>query len=103
MNFDGDPNVKIPWVREDLCGKQTLVMEWIDGIRCTDIDTIVREVDVKQFIRVGVVSGMRQLLEVCLKTYLAIISWHEGATACITNASESFDGPMSIRQTAVLT
>jgi len=62
-NFEGDPNVKIPWVREDLCGKRTLVMEWIDGIRCTDPDTIVRELDVQQFIRVGVVSGLRQLLE----------------------------------------
>jgi len=62
-NFEGDPNVKIPWVREDLCGKQTLVMEWIDGVRCTDPQAIVRELDVQQFIRVGVVSGLRQLLE----------------------------------------
>ena len=69
-NFANDPNVKIPWVREDLCGKQTLVMEWIDGIRCTDIDAIVRELDVQQFIRVGVVSGLRQLLEV-----LTPLSW----------------------------
>ena len=35
-NFRGDPYVKIPWVRQDLTGTTTLVMEWIDGIRCTD-------------------------------------------------------------------
>lgn len=32
-NFDGDPLVKIPWVRRDLSGPKVLVMEWIDGIR----------------------------------------------------------------------
>eukprot|EP00193_Tetraselmis_chui_P021946 CAMPEP_0177771094 /NCGR_PEP_ID=MMETSP0491_2-20121128/11349_1 /TAXON_ID=63592 /ORGANISM="Tetraselmis chuii, Strain PLY429" /LENGTH=659 /DNA_ID=CAMNT_0019288501 /DNA_START=263 /DNA_END=2242 /DNA_ORIENTATION=- len=62
-NFEGDANVKIPWVRPDLCGQQTLVMEWIDGVRCTDPDTIQRELDVQTFIKVGVVSGLRQLLE----------------------------------------
>jgi len=62
-NFEGDPNVKIPWVRPDLCGSQTLVMEWVDGVRCTDPDTIQRELDVQRFIKVGVVSGLRQLLE----------------------------------------
>lgn len=35
-NFEGDPTVKIPWVRPDLCGPKVLVMEWVDGIRCTD-------------------------------------------------------------------
>uniref|UniRef100_A0A061QZG1 Ser thr abc1 family n=1 Tax=Tetraselmis sp. GSL018 TaxID=582737 RepID=A0A061QZG1_9CHLO len=62
-NFKGDPNVKIPWVREDLCGPQTLVMEWIDGIRCTDSAAIQQQLDVQRFIRVGVISGLRQLLE----------------------------------------
>lgn len=38
-------------------------MEWINGTRCTDPAAIRRTVDVQQFIRVGVVSGMRQLLE----------------------------------------
>ena len=32
-NFEGDPLVKIPWVRRDLSGPKVLVMEWIDGIR----------------------------------------------------------------------
>ena len=63
-NFEGDAAVKIPWVRPDLCGPKLLVMEWIDGIRCTDPDGIRSSgISVENFIRVGVVSGLRQLLE----------------------------------------
>jgi predicted unusual protein kinase regulating ubiquinone biosynthesis (AarF/ABC1/UbiB family) len=41
-----------------------LVMEWIDGIRCTDVDAIKASgLDLPSFIRTGVVSGLRQLLE----------------------------------------
>lgn len=35
-NFKGDPTVKIPRVYKQLSGSRVLVMEWIDGIRCTD-------------------------------------------------------------------
>ena len=60
-----DPTVKIPWVRPDLCGTKMLVMEWIDGIRCTAPDSIRSSgVRVDDFIKCGVVSGLRQLLEV---------------------------------------
>lgn len=39
-------------------------MEWIDGIRCTDPEALRRSgLDVQAFIRTGVVSGLRQLLE----------------------------------------
>ena len=39
-------------------------MEWIDGVRCTDPAGIkAAGIDVDEFIRVGVVSGLRQLLE----------------------------------------
>eukprot|EP00882_Tetradesmus_deserticola_P002208 GHRQ01002360.1.p1 GENE.GHRQ01002360.1~~GHRQ01002360.1.p1 ORF type:complete len:697 (+),score=310.24 GHRQ01002360.1:143-2092(+) len=63
-NFASDPTVKIPWVRRDLCGSKVVVMEWIEGIRCTDIAGIRSSgIDVDEFIRVGVVSGLRQLLE----------------------------------------
>jgi predicted unusual protein kinase regulating ubiquinone biosynthesis (AarF/ABC1/UbiB family) len=64
-NFKGDPVVKIPWVRQDLSGPTTLVMEWIDGIRCTDPAAIhaARSIKVQDFIQRGVVSGLRQLLE----------------------------------------
>ena len=63
-NFKGDKSVKIPWVRQDLCGPKVLVMEWIDGVRCTDPNGIrASGLDVNEFIRCGVVSGLRQLLE----------------------------------------
>jgi hypothetical protein len=40
-------------------------MEWIDGLRCTDPRGIQSSgIDVDEFIRCGVVSGLRQLLEV---------------------------------------
>ena len=35
-NFKGDPTVKIPRVYKQLSGSRVLVMEWIDGIRCTN-------------------------------------------------------------------
>lgn len=35
-NFKNDPTVKIPRVYKQLSGSRVLVMEWIDGIRCTD-------------------------------------------------------------------
>ncbi|KAK9785023.1 hypothetical protein WJX73_005206 [Symbiochloris irregularis] len=63
-NFKNDPKVKIPWVRRDLCGGRMLVMEWIEGLRCTNPQGIrTSGIDVDEFIRCGVVSGMRQLLE----------------------------------------
>lgn len=29
--------MKIPWVRRDISGRNMIVMEWIDGIPCTDL------------------------------------------------------------------
>ena len=47
-----------------LQGASVLTMEWIDGVRCTDPAGIrAAGVDVDNFIRVGVMSGLRQLLE----------------------------------------
>ena len=66
--------MKIPWVRRDLSGARILVMEWIDGMRCTNIRGIQTSgIDVNEFIRCGVVSGLRQLLEV--STRAAICRW----------------------------
>ena len=66
-NFSEDPKVKIPWVRRDLSGPRVLTMEWIDGIRCTDPVSIhASGMDVAEFIRCGVVTGLRQLLEVSI-------------------------------------
>ncbi|KAI8547703.1 hypothetical protein RHMOL_Rhmol07G0216700 [Rhododendron molle] len=52
-NFQNDPTVKIPRVYKQLSGARVLVMEWIDGIRCTDpqqnkqilIDAVVHAVN----------------------------------------------------------
>jgi len=63
-NFKDDPFVKIPKAYTELCSGRVLVMEWVKGVRCTDPQGIVDAgIDVDEFIRVGVVSGLRQLLE----------------------------------------
>ncbi|KAI3468469.1 hypothetical protein Pfo_025132 [Paulownia fortunei] len=63
-NFKDDPTVKIPRVYKQLCGSRVLVMEWIDGIRCTDPQAIKDEgIDVGGFLTVGVSAALRQLLE----------------------------------------
>eukprot|EP00850_Spirogloea_muscicola_P013890 SM000096S24919 [mRNA] locus=s96:504103:508108:- [translate_table: standard] len=63
-NFRNDPTVKIPLVYKGLSGPTVLVMEWIDGIRCTEPQAIKDAgLDVKAFITVGVSAALRQLLE----------------------------------------
>ena len=64
QNFENDPVVKIPKFYKELSGSKMLTMEWIDGVRCTDPRGIRESgIDVDEFIRVGVMSGLRQLLE----------------------------------------
>ncbi|XP_020696483.1 protein ACTIVITY OF BC1 COMPLEX KINASE 1, chloroplastic-like [Dendrobium catenatum] len=63
-NFKDDPTVKIPQVYTQLSGSRVLVMEWIDGIRCTDPQAIKEAgIDVNGFLTVGVSAALRQLLE----------------------------------------
>ncbi|BBM97786.1 aarF domain-containing kinase [Marchantia polymorpha subsp. ruderalis] len=63
-NFKDDPTVKIPRCYKDLSGPNVLVMEWIDGIRCTDPQGIKDAgIDIESFITVGVSAALRQLLE----------------------------------------
>ncbi|KAG9439841.1 hypothetical protein H6P81_020006 [Aristolochia fimbriata] len=63
-NFKNDPTVKIPQVYKHLSGSRVLVMEWIDGIRCTDPQAIKDAgIDVDSFLTVGVSAALRQLLE----------------------------------------
>lgn len=40
-NFKNDPTVKIPQVYKKLSGSRVLVMEWIDGVRCTDPEVLL--------------------------------------------------------------
>ncbi|GJN28076.1 hypothetical protein PR202_gb16158 [Eleusine coracana subsp. coracana] len=63
-NFKNDPTVKIPRVYKQLSGSRVLVMEWIDGIRCTDPQAIKEAgIDLDGFLTVGVSAALRQLLE----------------------------------------
>ncbi|PIA48619.1 hypothetical protein AQUCO_01400894v1 [Aquilegia coerulea] len=63
-NFKNDPTVKIPRVYKKLSGSRVLVMEWIDGIRCTNPQAIKEAgIDVNGFLTVGVSAALRQLLE----------------------------------------
>ncbi|KAG8656755.1 protein ACTIVITY OF BC1 COMPLEX KINASE 1, chloroplastic isoform X2 [Manihot esculenta] len=63
-NFKDDPTVKIPKVYRNLSGSRVLVMEWIDGIRCTAPQAIKEAgIDVNGFLTVGVSAALRQLLE----------------------------------------
>ncbi|KAF7817190.1 protein ACTIVITY OF BC1 COMPLEX KINASE 1, chloroplastic isoform X1 [Senna tora] len=63
-NFKNDPTVKIPRVYKNLSGARVLVMEWIDGIRCTNPQAIKDAgIDVDGFLTVGVSAALRQLLE----------------------------------------
>ncbi|XAR69641.1 Cadmium-transporting ATPase [Bertholletia excelsa] len=63
-NFKDDPTVKIPRVYKKLSGSRVLVMEWIDGIRCTNPQAIKDAgIDVNGFLTIGVSAALRQLLE----------------------------------------
>ncbi|KAI5074107.1 hypothetical protein GOP47_0010068 [Adiantum capillus-veneris] len=63
-NFKNDATVKIPEVYQELSGERVLVMEWIDGIRCTDPQGIKDAgINVPAFITVGVSAALKQLLE----------------------------------------
>ncbi|RAL52971.1 hypothetical protein DM860_007739 [Cuscuta australis] len=63
-NFKNDSTVKIPRVYKQLSGPRVLVMEWIDGIRCTDPEAIKGSgIDIDGFLTVGVSAALRQLLE----------------------------------------
>ncbi|KNA08507.1 hypothetical protein SOVF_161940 [Spinacia oleracea] len=63
-NFKDDPTVKIPKVYKQYSGSRVLVMEWIDGIRCTDPQAVRDSgIDMDGFLTVGVSAALRQLLE----------------------------------------
>ncbi|BAQ60186.1 ubiquinone biosynthesis monooxygenase UbiB [Geminocystis sp. NIES-3708] len=63
-NFLGDPEVKVPCIYWRYSSHNVLTLEWINGYKLNDLDTI-REagLDPSDIIRIGVTSGLRQLLE----------------------------------------
>ena len=63
-NFQDDPTVKVPSIYWRYSSQTVLTLEWIDGIKLTDLDGIRRAgLDRDKLIKAGVTSGMRQLLE----------------------------------------
>ena len=63
-NFAGDPEVKVPVIYNEFSSSRILTLEWIDGIKLTDLDKLAAAgLDADNLIRIGVTSGLRQLLE----------------------------------------
>ena len=63
-NFQGNPEVKVPLIYWRYTNHRVLTLEWINGIKLTDIDKIkAAGLDADRLIRIGVTSGLQQLLE----------------------------------------
>lgn len=63
-NFQGDPEVKVPGIYWQYTRTSVLTLEWINGIKLTDIPQLkAAGLDADELIRIGVTSGLRQLLE----------------------------------------
>ncbi|WP_017294374.1 ABC1 kinase family protein [Geminocystis herdmanii] len=63
-NFLGDEEVKVPCIYWHYTTHTVLTLEWINGIKLNDLDAIKKAgLDADEIIRVGVTSGLRQLLE----------------------------------------
>jgi len=62
--FHDDPNVKVPQIYWQYSSRRVLTLEWIDGIKLTEIDKIkAAGLDTDAIVKIGVMSGLRQLLE----------------------------------------
>lgn len=63
-NFRNDPSVKVPRIHWQQTSDHVLVLEWINGYKLTDVEGIrAAGGDPNAIIRIGVTSGLRQLLE----------------------------------------
>ncbi|MEY2984066.1 MAG: hypothetical protein RLZZ568_683 [Cyanobacteriota bacterium] len=63
-NFHGDPDVKVPAIYWQYSNQKVLTLEWIQGFKLTDTDKIrAAGIDPNTIIKIGVTSGLRQLLE----------------------------------------
>jgi predicted unusual protein kinase regulating ubiquinone biosynthesis (AarF/ABC1/UbiB family) len=64
LNFDGDPEVKVPIIYPQHSSHRVLTLEWINGIKLTDLAKLeAAGLDADNLIKIGVTSGLRQLLE----------------------------------------
>lgn len=63
-NFFGDPEVKVPKIYWQYSNYRVLTIEWINGVKLTDTSKIeALGLDPNAVIKIGVTSGLRQLLE----------------------------------------
>ena len=64
INFKDDPEVKVPLIYREYSRQSVLTLEWINGFKLTDLDAVrAAGLDPDELIRIGVTSGLRQLLE----------------------------------------
>ncbi|MEL7037263.1 MAG: AarF/ABC1/UbiB kinase family protein [Cyanobacteria bacterium J06592_8] len=62
--FCDDPTVKVPEIYWKYTSTRVLTLEWINGLKLTDIASIeAAGLDLDNLILIGVTSGLRQLLE----------------------------------------
>lgn len=63
-NFRDDPTVKVPLIYWRYCSIRVLTLEWINGLKLTDEASMrAAGIDPDSVIKIGVISGLRQLLE----------------------------------------
>ncbi|WP_066378467.1 MULTISPECIES: AarF/ABC1/UbiB kinase family protein [unclassified Anabaena] len=63
-NFRNDPQVKVPMIYWQFTSSRVLTLEWINGFKLTDTKRIKEAgLDPEAIIRIGVTSGLQQLLE----------------------------------------
>jgi predicted unusual protein kinase regulating ubiquinone biosynthesis (AarF/ABC1/UbiB family) len=62
--FQDDPHVKVPKIYWRYTTRRVLTLEWIHGIKLTDVESIEQAgLDRDSLVRIGVMAGLRQLLE----------------------------------------
>jgi predicted unusual protein kinase regulating ubiquinone biosynthesis (AarF/ABC1/UbiB family) len=63
-NFRDDPHVKVPSIYWRYSSNRVLTLEWINGFKLTDTQSIRQAgLDPETIIQIGVTSGLQQLLE----------------------------------------
>jgi predicted unusual protein kinase regulating ubiquinone biosynthesis (AarF/ABC1/UbiB family) len=63
-NFKTDPTVKVPRIYWTHSTHRVLTLEWIEGCKLIDVETIAAaNLERDRLIEIGVTSGLRQLLE----------------------------------------
>ncbi|UFP96857.1 ABC1 kinase family protein [Gloeobacter morelensis] len=62
--FESDPTVYVPRIYRDYSSRKVLTLEWIDGIKLTDVAAVkAAGLDIESLVRIGVEAGLKQLLE----------------------------------------